>query len=134
MLTLKHTAPLYRAQGAVTVSFFASDGQGSNFEGLVWCASLLQACIQRVSSHPRPPVSPLSSSPVASSLRSPNKAPTLRVADISPFNRADGVVASSRPGFVVSTSVLSVPYDGDVTFTIRPDSLPTESALVTVTR
>lgn len=50
------------------------------------------------------------------------------------LDRADGVVASSRPGFVVSTSMLSVPYDGDVTFTIRPDSLPTESALVTVTR
>ena len=49
------------------------------------------------------------------------------------MHRADGVVAASRPGFIVSTSELSVPYDGHVTFTIRPDSLPTESALVVVT-
>jgi hypothetical protein len=72
----------YRKQGSVTVSFFASAGEGGNFDGLVWI---------------------------------------------------DGVVAVSRPGFEISTNLLSVPYDGMVTFTIRPDTLPTESALVTVT-
>jgi len=46
---------------------------------------------------------------------------------------ADGVVAASRPGFVVSTDFLSVPYHGQVTFTVRADTVPTESALVTVT-
>jgi len=45
----------------------------------------------------------------------------------------DGIVAASRPGFVVSTALLSVPYHGAVAFTIRPDTVPTESALVTVT-
>ena len=70
---------VYKKQGQVTVSFFAS---GGNFDGLVW---------------------------------------------------VDGIVAASRPGFVVSTAQLSVPYHGEVTFTIRPDTVPTESALVTVT-
>ena len=64
------------------VSFFASSGEGGNFDGLVW---------------------------------------------------VDGVAAVSRPGFIVSTTSLTVPYDGHVSFTIRPDTMPTESVLVTVT-
>jgi hypothetical protein len=73
---------VYRKQGSVTVSFFASVGSGGNYDGLVWI---------------------------------------------------DGVVAASRPGFLVSATILSVPYHGQVSFTICPDTLPTESAFITVT-
>ena len=38
----------YRKQGAVTVSFFASDSEGSNFEGLVWCGPSLLSVLTLV--------------------------------------------------------------------------------------
>ena len=46
---------------------------------------------------------------------------------------SNGVVAASRPGFVISASSIAVPYNGEVSFTVTPDTVPTTDATVTVT-
>ena len=44
--------------------------------------------------------------------------------------RSNGVVAATRPGFILSATDVSVPYDGDVTLSITPDTVPTTDATV----
>ena len=40
------------------------------------------------------------------------------------------MVAATRPGFILSATDVSVPYDGDVTLTITPDTVPTTDSTV----
>ena len=45
---------------------------------------------------------------------------------------SNAVVASSRPGFIISESLIDIPYDGSYTVTVQADTVPTDDAVVTV--
>jgi len=45
---------------------------------------------------------------------------------------SNAVVAASRPGFIISQSIIDIPYDGSYTVTFQADTVPTDDAIVTV--
>jgi len=45
---------------------------------------------------------------------------------------SNGVVAASRPGFTLSTNDLVIPYDGQASFTVTPDTVPTADTHLTI--